>query len=133
MKKSRQWFSVLTLIAFVFTTTMPAASHAMPHNDGKVVQTNKTETTKGHDCHGHGEAKADTNKAVQNDKDVLDKCCDKSMCKCVGGTCHNGLSQYLGNSGNSLSAISSGGLVFAFNNQFVDSILLEGLKRPPRA
>lgn len=108
-------------------------SHAMPQDSGKAVQTTKTETAKDHDCHGHGESKADSQKTAQNDKDTSGKCCDKGMCKCVGGTCHNGLSQYLGNGSTSLATVSSSSAVFAFANQFVDSALSNRIKRPPRA
>ena len=120
------------ILALVITTTMaPAVSHAMPH-DAKATQATKTEVAKGHDCHGHGEAKADSQKTAQNDKDASGKCCDKGMCKCVGGNCHS-LSKYLSNGGNSLSAVSSSVSVFAFGNQFVDSAMPNRLKRPPKA
>lgn len=132
MKKLRQWFSVLTLIAFVFTTTMPAASHAMPHDGAKAVQVTKTESAKGHDCHGHGEAKVDSQKTAQNDKES-GKCCDKGMCKCVGGTCHNGLSKVFSSGSDSLFVSSSSKSVFGSTNESTDSAFLEGLKRPPRA
>lgn len=109
-------------------------SHAMMSHDGaKATQTAKTEAAKDHDCHGHGEAKVDSQKTAQNDKDPSGKCCDKGMCKCVGGTCHNGLSKIFGNSGNSLATFSSSSQVFAFDNQFVDSAMPNRLKRPPRA
>lgn len=122
------------VLALVITTTMaPAVSHAASHNHTKAVEAVKAEAPAGHDCHGHGEAKADTQKAAQNDKAPSGKCCDKGMCKCVGGTCHNGLSKILGNNSTSLAAVSSSASVFAFNNQFVDSALPNRLKRPPKA
>jgi hypothetical protein len=133
MKKLRQWFSMLTLIAFVLTTTMSATSHAMPHDGTKEVQSTKTEAAKDHDCHGHDEAKADSQKTAKNDKDPSGKCCDKGMCKCLGGTCHNGLSQFLGNSGTPLLVLTASKSVFGFDNQFVDSALPNRLKRPPKA
>jgi hypothetical protein len=105
----------------------------MPHDNSKTAQTANAETAKGHDCHGHGEAKADSQKTAHNDKDASGKCCDKGMCKCVGGTCHNGLSKIFGNSNNSLAAVSSTILVFAFDNQFVGSAMPNRLKRPPKA
>ncbi len=105
-------------------------SHAMmPHDSAKVE---KAEASLEHgDCHKHAKAEQ-SSKTAQNDKDS-GKCCDKGICKCVGGTCHNGLSQILGNGSNSLSAVSSDSLVFAFDSQLVDSALPERLKRPPKA
>ncbi len=130
----RNFISIFMILALVITTTMtPAESHAMPHEDTKATQTTKTEAAKDHDCHGHGEAKADANKTVQNDKDASEKCCDKGMCKCVGGTCHNGLSQFLGNGGTPLFALTASKSVFGFDNQFVDSAMPNRLKRPPKA
>jgi hypothetical protein len=134
----RNFISIFTILALVITTTMPVASHAMMSHDGgaqtveKAVET-ESAAAKDHDCPGHGEAKADTQKTAQNDKAPPDKCCDKGMCKCVGGTCHNGLSKIFGNGSNSLAAVSSGSLVFGFDNQFVASALPNRLKRPPKA
>lgn len=117
------------ILALVVTTTMPSA-HAKPHDSAKASPTQ--EAAKDHDCHGHG-AKADDNKAVQNDKDGSDKCCDKGMCKCIGGTCHNGLSKIFGNSGDMLVDFAYSQSRFGSTNESADSALLEGLKRPPRA
>jgi hypothetical protein len=128
----RNFISIFMILAFVITTTMvPAMAHAMPHDGAKAVKAESTEAAE-HDCHGHGEAKADSQKTVHNDKDSTGKCCDKGMCKCVGGNCHS-LSKYFGNSGTSLSAASSSSSVFGFKNQLVDSALPERLKRPPKA
>ena len=122
------------MFAFVISMTFaPMVSHAMSHDDAKAVQSGaKTEMAEGHDCHHHGEAKADSQKTAQNDKGTGGHCCDKGMCKCVGGTCH-GMSKIFGDGSNALSAVSSSSLVFAFDNQLVDSALPERLKRPPRA
>lgn len=126
----RNLISIVMILALVITTSFaPSVAHAMPHHGAKAVQTEAAD----HDCHGHGEAKADSQKTAQNDKDASGKCCDKGMCKCVGGNCHNTLSKYLGGNSNSISAVSSGSAVFAFDNQFVDSALPNRLKRPPRA
>lgn len=129
----RNFISILMILALVITTTMvPAVGRAMPHDGAQAV---KAEASKAHDC--HGQAKADSQKSTHhnsahNEKDASGNCCDKGMCKCVGGNCHS-LSKYLGNGGNSFSAISTGSLVFAFDNQFVDSALPNRLKRPPKA
>lgn len=120
---------MFVMLALVMTTSFaPSTSHAMSH-DG--IKTEKTETAKGKDCH-HGEAKAGSQEAAQNDKDSSGKCCDKGMCKCVGGNCHS-LSKYLGGGNNSLVTLSSSISGFAFDNQLVDSALANRLKRPPRA
>lgn len=127
----RNFISMFMILALVVATTMaPSMSHAMPHDATKAT---KTQAVKGHDCHGHGESKADSQKTAHNDKEASGKCCDKGMCKCVGGNCHNGLSKIFGNSGNSLAAVSSSSLVFAFDSQFVDSAMPNRLKRPPKA
>ncbi len=120
------------ILALVVTTTMtPSVSRAMPHDDAKVEKTQQA--SKDHDCHGHGEKKTASEKTAQNDKNSSGKCCDGGVCKCVGGTCHNGLSQFLGNGSNSLATVSSSSAVFAFDNQFVDSAFSNRIKRPPRA
>lgn len=126
----RNFISILTIVALVLATTVaPSVSHAMPHDSAKTV---KTEAANGHDCHGHGEAKTTSGKTAQNDKDASGKCCDKGMCKCVGGNCHS-LSKYFSNGSNSIVALSSSNSVFAFDNQFVDSAMPNRLKRPPKA
>ena len=132
MIKLRKWLSVLTIMAFVVTTTMaPSVSRAMPHNDAKNQQ---TQVAKVHDCHGHGEEeKLAPEKSAQNDKDASDKCCDGSICKCVGGTCHNGLSQILGNGGTPLFSLTVNKGDFNFADENINSALPSRLKRPPKA
>ena len=118
------------MLAFVISMTfVPAMSHAMTNDSAKASHTE----AKGGDCHHHGEAKAASGKTAQNNKDGSGKCCDKGMCKCVGGNCHNGLSKIFGNGSNSIAAVSSSSLVFAFDNQFADSAMPNRLKRPPKA
>lgn len=129
----RNFISIFVMLALVITTSFaPSISHAMPHDGAKAVQSTQAEAAKGHDCHGHSKAKADSQKTAQNDKGTGGHCCDKGMCKCVGGNCHS-LSKYLGNSGNSISVVSTSSLVFAFDSQFIDSALPNRLKRPPKA
>ncbi|MBI1274510.1 hypothetical protein GC177_00875 [bacterium] len=129
----QKFLGIVLILALVMTTSFaPSMSHAMSHDGAKAVQNTQTKAAKGHDCHGHGEAKGDSQKNAQNDNGTSDKCCDKGMCKCVGGNCHS-LSKYLGNGGNSISAVSTSSLVFAFDSQFVDSALPNRLKRPPKA
>src|SRR5690349_17444155 len=93
---------ILAVLALVITTTVPTMSHAMPDKSAKAAETQQA--AKDHDCHGHG-AKTDENKTAQNDKDGSDKCCDKGICKCVGGTCHS-LSKYFGNGGDIIVAFA---------------------------
>lgn len=116
---------VLTL---VMATSFPNASHAMMNHD--VVKVEKAESSEHGDCHKHAKAEQ-SGKTAQNDKES-DECCDKGMCKCIGGNCH-GMSKIFGNSSNSLAAISTDSLVFAFDSQLVASALPERLKRPPKA
>lgn len=123
----KNFVGIFTILALLITTVLPAASHAMPQH--KAEASKILVVGENHDCHGHGSKDTD-NKAAQND--ASDKCCDKGMCKCVGGNCHS-LSKYFGNGANSLAAVSSSSNVFAFDNQFVDSALPNRLKRPPKA
>jgi len=123
----RKLIGIFAILALVVTTTVPVTSHAMPR-DG--VKTAQTETSKGHDCHHHG-AKVTSEKTEKTEKAVSEKCCDKGICKCVGGTCHNGLSKIFGND-NPLPVLSSDKNHINVANEFVDSIQPEGLKRPPR-
>lgn len=116
----------MMMLAMVVTTTMPAASHAsMKHSENATSQTAAAQDA--HDCDHHGE-KASHDKQSQNEK----PCCDKGVCKCVGGTCHS-LSKIFGNSSNVLLASTVSKSEFSFANEFVDSALPERLKRPPKA
>ncbi|NBX03757.1 MAG: hypothetical protein EBR02_06840 [Alphaproteobacteria bacterium] len=123
------FISMFMVLALVMTTSFPSMSHAMmPHDSAKVE---KTEASSEHsDCHKHAKVEQ-SGKTAQNDKDSS-KCCDKGVCKCVGGNCH-GMSKIFGNSSNSLAAVSTDSLVFAFDSQLVASALPERLKRPPKA
>lgn len=103
-------------------------SHAMMNHDSAKVE--KAKASEHGDCHKMKQSDS-AQKTAQNDKDH-DKCCDKGVCKCVGGNCH-GMSKIFGNGSNSFAAISSDSLVFAFDNQFVESALANRLKRPPKA
>lgn len=121
---------ILAMLAFVVTTTVPSLSHATMPQSATVAQDGQI--AEGHDCHKHGAAKT-SEKIVQNDKESPDKCCDKGVCKCIGGTCHNGISKIFGNSGTLLSVVAAGEAEFAFANESAESVLTERLKRPPRA
>ncbi len=131
MGNMKKLVGIFMILALVVTTTMaPSISHAMPHNS---AETGQTQTSEKHDCHHHGEAKVASDKTTQNDKGASNKCCDKGMCKCIGGTCHNGLSKIFGNGETLLLAVTASKSQFGFANEFADFALLQGLKRPPRA
>ena len=122
---------IFAVLALVITTSFAPVVHAMPHSSKNTAQIVKEEASKGHDCHAHGAVKGASQKAAQNDQDQ-GQCCDKGMCKCVGGNCH-GMSKIFGNGSNSMSAVSTSNEVFAFDSQLVASALPERLKRPPKA
>lgn len=127
----RIFVNIFMVLALVMTTSFPVTSHAMmmPHDSAKAEQVKASDEG---DCHKHAKAEQ-SDKTAQNDKDASGECCDKGICKCVGGTCHNGLSKIFGNGSNSLASLSSESSVFAFDNQFVESALSNRLKRPPKA
>lgn len=127
----RNFISRFAMLAFVITTSFtPSLAHALNHDTGKGVEGHTIKAAKTDD-HGHGEAKADSQKIAQSDQKHSCKCCDKGMCKCIGGNCHS-LSKYFGNGNNFLAALSSSISAFAFDTQFVDSALPHRLKRPPK-
>ena len=100
----RNLISILMVLALVLTTALaPSVSHAMPHNGLKAEQSHAAE---GEHCHHHDEAEALSGKTVHHDKNTSGKCCDKGICKCLGGACHNGLSMIIGNSGNRAACLN---------------------------
>lgn len=121
--------SIFMVLALVMTTSFPATSHAMmPHDSAKAEQAKASDEG---DCHKHAKAEQ-SEKTAQNDKDS-DKCCDKGMCKCIGSTCHNGLSKIFNNGSGSLFQLASSKGGFTFTNDVVESALSNRLKRPPKA
>jgi hypothetical protein len=122
--------SMFMVLALVMATSFPSMSHAMMPNDSAKVE--KAEASSEHgDCHKHAKAEQ-SGKTAQNDKDS-GECCDKGICKCVGGTCHNGLSKIFGNGSNALFRLTSSTDSFNFTNDVVESALASRLKRPPKA
>ncbi len=105
-------------------------SHAMmPHDSAKVE---KAEASSGHgDCHKHTKVEQ-SGKTTQNDK-KSDDCCKEGVCKCIGGTCHNGISKTFSTNDNVLLSISSGQTSISSTNDVVESALANRLKRPPKA
>lgn len=123
----KYFISMLVILALVITIGLvPSVSYAMSH-DGV-----KAQALDHKDCHHHDVGTSTIDKTVQNDQDHSGKCCDKGICKCIGSNCH-GMSKMFSNSGNALSTISSSSVVFTFDNQFMDSILPNRVKRPPKA
>lgn len=123
------FISMFMVLALVMATSLPSMSHAMMTHDAAKVE--KTEASGHGDCHKHAKAEQ-SEKTAQNDKDH-GKCCDEGICKCIGGTCYNGLSKVFGNSVDSLLVFISGQSRFGSTNESGDSAFLEGLKRPPKA
>lgn len=116
----RKFISIIILFALAVTTSFPTASHAMmTHDESKVVKSAVEKT----DCH----------KTIKTESDDSDQCCDKNMCKCVGGTCHNGLSKIL-NNGDDLAITSSSSITgFSLTDDYIESSFSSRLKRPPKA
>ncbi|MDX2112790.1 MAG: hypothetical protein SFW63_03545 [Alphaproteobacteria bacterium] len=127
----KKFIGIFMVLALVMTTSFPTMSHAMTPHDAAKAEKAEVSSEYG-DCHNHAKAEQ-SSKTAQNDKDASGECCDKGICKCVGGTCHNGLSKIFGNGSNSLVSLSSDSSAFAFDNQFVESALSNRLKRPPKA
>lgn len=126
----RIFVSIFMVLALVMTTSFPAASNAMmmPHDSAKAEQAKASDEG---DCHKHAKAEQ-SDKTAQNDKES-GKCCDKGVCKCVGSTCHNGLSKIFNNGNGSMFQLVSSADSFNFTNDVVESALSNRLKRPPKA
>lgn len=125
----KNFISIFMVLALVLSTSFPGMSHAMMNHNTEKAK--KPESSSHGDCHNHKEAKQ-VQKIAQKDKNHSGKCCDKGMCKCIGGNCH-GISKIFGSGSNSIAAVSTESLVFSFDNQFADSALPKRLKRPPKA
>jgi hypothetical protein len=126
---------MLMMVAMVVSTTMPAASHASMNHDhsGKVAHSEKAasaEKVSAHaDCDHHSE-KASGKTQNKHEK----PCCEKGMCKCIGGNCHSGGMAKLSGDGNvALLTRDASGNQFAFAEEHIESATLARLKRPPKA
>lgn len=118
----RTLISLVTVMAFIVSATIaPNLSHAMPHATPK----QETQASKAHDCHKE--------KLEKDSNESHKKCCDKGMCKCIGGTCFNGLSKIFNNNVTDFSALTKSDHRFRLADENRDSALSERLKRPPRA
>ena len=117
---------IFMILALLVSTGFPGVPHAMMSHD--VAKAEKTEAYTHGDCHKARQSGA-VRGADKNNKDT-GECCDKGMCKCVGGSCY-GMSKILGSDNNSFSAILTGSEIFAFDNKFVEPNFPRHLKRPP--
>ncbi len=122
--------SMFMVLALVMATSFPTASHAMMAHDSIKVEKTLASAEQG-DCHKQAKVEQ-SNKIAQNDKES-GKCCDKGMCKCVGSTCHSGLSKIFNNGSGSLFHLASSKASFSYTNDVVESALTNRLKRPPKA
>lgn len=127
----KKWISIMMMVAMVMSTTVPAASHAsMNHeHNGKVAHSEQAASAEHADCDHHGE-KASGKTHNKNEK----PCCEKGMCKCIGGNCHNGgMAKLSGDNNVALLARNAGNNQFSSADQFIESATLARLKRPPKA
>lgn len=115
----------MMMVVLAVTTAMPAMSHAsMKHEHHEQVAAHDDA-----DCdHHHGQKTAGASHH-SHDK----PCCDKGICKCVGGSCHNGLATIFGNSDVSTFSLTSSHSQFSFAEENIESALTERLQRPPKA
>ena len=121
---------MLTIVAMVMTTVMPAASHASM-NPEPTKQTAPNEMVSSHDhadCDHHADKASHDKHAAQNKP-----CCEKGACKCIGGNCHGGLTSILGKDSNAIAAFSTRPAQFTFADQYIESAKFARLKRPPKA
>lgn len=122
---------MLMMVAMVVSTTIPAASHAFmnhEHNE-KTAHSEQAASTEHADCDHHGE-KASGKAQNKNEK----PCCEKGMCKCIGGNCHNGgMAKLSSDNSVALLARNAGNNQFSSAGQFIESATLARLKRPPKA
>ena len=121
----------MMMVAMVVSTTVPAASHASMNHESsaKAAHSEQAASAEHADCDHHGE-KASGKMQSKQEK----PCCDKGMCKCIGGNCHNGgMAKLSGDGSIALLARDVNSNQFAFADQFIESATLARLKRPPKA
>jgi hypothetical protein len=125
----RVFVSIFMVLALIVSMGMPIASHAMMSHDS--VNAEHAQASEKQDCHQHTNAQP-SEKHTQNDTGSTRGCCDKGSCKCVGNHCHS-LSKYFGDGYASPNPIALKSEAFAFDDQLVESVLADRLKRPPKA
>ena len=100
---------IIVVVALVMAAVLPIRPAFAVSNEQAGVEES---------CHGSKEAPSD-------------KCCDKNICKCVGGLCHNiyNLLDYNYHLSSSLLAKDPVALAEGSDKSVISSLL----KRPPRA
>lgn len=127
----RKWISIMMMVAMVVSTIMPAASHAsMNHeHNAKAAHSEQAASAEHADCDHHGK------KTTGKTQDKHEKpCCEKGMCKCIGGNCHSGSMAKLSGDGSiDLLARNANSNQFSSAEEHIESATLARLKRPPKA
>jgi hypothetical protein len=112
----------MMMVVLAMTTAMPTMSHA-------AMKLEHLEQVSAHggdgDCDHHHDQKTS---GVTPEK----PCCEKGLCKCIGGSCHNGLAKMFGNTDASLPSLTSSQSQFSFAKEHIESALTERLQRPPK-
>lgn len=127
----RKWISMMMMVAMVVSTTVPAASHASMSHEHSAKAGHSEQAASAE----HANCDHDAQKATGKTQDKHEKpCCDKGMCKCIGGNCHNGgMAKLSSDSHIALLARNTGNNQFSSADQFIESATLARLKRPPKA
>lgn len=127
----RKWISMIMMVAMVVSTTVPAASHASMNHEPSVKARHSEQAASAEHANCDHAAQKTTGKT----QDKHEKpCCEKGMCKCIGGNCHNGgMAKLSGDGSIALLARDANSNQFAFADQFIESATLARLKRPPKA
>lgn len=102
-------------------------SYAMQKDDAKIEHA--SEAGENHDCHHNKET---TKQSTHKESQTTDKCCDKGVCKCIGGACYS-LSKYFGGVNVNVSVPSQENSRIIGSDESGDSAFLSRSKRPPRA
>ena len=121
-----KFVSMIMMVAFVFTTMMPAASHASMHQHDAIASSAVV------DCDHRGAEKTASHSHAKNQTGEK-PCCDQGMCKCLNGSCHGGLAAIPTNNATSLLDLASDTTRFGFTDANLGSALTDRLQRPPRA
>lgn len=118
-------------LAMVVSTTVPAASHASMNHEpiAKAAHSDQAASAEHADC-DHAAEKANGKAQSKHEK----PCCEKGMCKCIGGNCHSGgMAKLSGNSEMAMLAHEASASQFSFAEEHIESATLARLKRPPKA
>ena len=122
---------MVMMVAMVVSTTMPAASHASMNHEpsAKAAHSEQAASAEHADCDHHGEKASGKTQSKQEKP-----CCEKGMCKCIGGNCHNGgMAKLSGTSEMAMLAHEASASQFSSAEEHIESATLARLKRPPKA